>query len=188
MIEASAPKPLKVTRVRAVAAAAIVAAVAAVVFLVARGGNDNSKPTSTKAPAVAASLADLQSLAGSLKHQLFWVGPRTGDTYELTKSSNGNVWVRYLPAGVQVDDSRASFLTIGTYPQKNAYDSVKAASKRTTTVSFSAPNGGLAVEYKNSPSSVYVAFPGSSLLIEVFDPSPATARAVVKSGQISPIG
>jgi hypothetical protein len=190
MIEASAPKPLKFTRVRVGAAVAVLVAVAFVVWLVARGGNDSpSTTTSTHTLPVAASVSDLTNVAGSVHHKLYWIGEKSGFTYELTKSAkSGNVWVRYLPTGTQVGDTRANFLTVGTYPQKNAFQSVQAATKRKGAVAVTAPAGGVAVQYTDRPSSVYVAFPGTNLLIEVFDPSPSTARNVVTSGSIKSLG
>jgi hypothetical protein len=188
MIEASAPKPIKVTRFRVGAAVAVLVAVVFVVWLVARGGNDSSNTSSTRSLPVAASVSELASVAGSLNHQLYWVGQKSGFTYELTKAKTGNVWVRYLPTGVLVGDTRANFLTVGTYPKPNAYQSVLAATKRKGAVAVKAANGGAAVQYTERPSSVYVAFPGSNLLIEVFDPSPNTARSVASSGALRTIG
>jgi hypothetical protein len=189
MIEASAPKPLKFTRIRVGAAVAVLVAVVFVVWLVARGGNDSPSTTSTRALPVAASVSELTNVASSVHHKLYWVGEKSGFTYELTKNgTSGNVWVRYLPSGVQVGDTRANFLTVGTYPKTNAYQSVQAATKRKGAVAVTAPAGGVAVQYTDRPSSVYVAFPGTNLLIEVFDPSPSTARSVVTSGAIKSLG
>jgi hypothetical protein len=189
MIEASAPKPLKLTRFRAGVAIAVVVAVAVVVWFAVSGGKSSSKPGASRPVPVAATIGELGNVAAQLGHPLYWAGQKPGFTYELTQAKvSGNVWVRYLPAGVLVGDTRANFLTVGTYPKANAVQSVIAASKRKGAESFRAPGGGLAVEYTARPSSVYVAFPGSNLLVEVFDPSPAAARAVVKSGQIRPLG
>jgi hypothetical protein len=188
MIEASATKPLKSTRFRVVAAIGVALAVALVVWLVARPGDSNSKISSSRTQPVAASVGDLASVAGSLKHQLYWIGQKSGFTYELTKAKSGNVWVRYLPTGTQIGDTRANFLTVGTYPEKNAFQSVQAATKRKGAVAVTTPNGGAAVRYTQRPSSIFVAYPGSNLLIEVFDPSPQTALDVVTSGALRTIG
>jgi hypothetical protein len=193
MIEASAPKPLKVTRFRAVAGVVVLVAAALVIWLVARGGNDSSPSTAAKAattpaPAAAASPAELAAVATSVKHPVYWIGAKSSFTYELTKAKNGNLWVRYLPAGVSVGDTRTNFLTIGSYPQANAFKNVQATAKKKGVQSFGVPSGGAAVEYTARPSSVYVAYPGSNVLIEVYDPSPATARSIAKSGDIRPTG
>ena len=188
MIEASAPKPFKATRIRVGAAVAVAVAVAFIVWLVARPGDDSPSTSSTRTAPVDASVSDLTSVAGSLNHQLYWVGQKSGFTYELTKAKSGNVWVRYLPSGTQVGDTRANFLTIGTYPKTNAFQSVQSATKRTGAVAVKAANGAAAVQYTARPSSVYVAFPNSNVLIEVFDPNPATARSVVASGALRSLG
>ena len=125
MIEPSAPKPLQSTRVRVVAAIVVAVAIAFVVWLVARPGDSKSTSSASTHP-VAASVSNLGSVAGSLKHQLYWVGQKSGFTYELTKGKSGNVWVRYLPSGTQIGDTRANFLTVGTYPEKNAFQNVQA--------------------------------------------------------------
>jgi hypothetical protein len=188
MIEASAPKPFKATRFRVGAAVAVAVAVAFVVWLVARPGDSTPSTSATRSQPVAASASDLASVAGSLKHQLYWIGQKSGFTNELTKVKSGNVWVRYLPTGTQLGDTRANFLTIGTYPKPNAFQSVQAATKRKGAVAVTTPNGGAAVQYTERPSSIFVAYPGSNLLIEVFDPSPNTARSVVTSGALRTIG
>jgi hypothetical protein len=188
MIEASAPKPTKTTRFRVVAAIVIAVAVAFVVWLVARPGDNKSNTSSSRTQPVAASVSDLAGVAGSLGHQLYWVGQKNGFTYELTKGKSGNVWVRYLPSGTQIGDTRANFLTVGTYPEKNAFENVQAATKRKGAVAVTTPNGGAAVQYTQRPSSIFVSYPGSNLLIEVFDPSPQTARDVVSSGALRAIG
>ncbi|MGZ4200654.1 MAG: hypothetical protein ACXVRH_01195 [Thermoleophilaceae bacterium] len=192
MIEASSPKSVKPNRSRLLIAVGVVLAVAAViaVVVVATSGGSSKSSSSVRATPVAATASDLGSVAAKLGHPLYWAGARAGFTYELTQASTGNVWVRYLPQGVQLGDPRANFLTVGTYPKANAFQSVTAASKRKGAVSFSVPGGagGLAVQYSDRPNSVYLAFPGKNLLIEVYNPSSSAARTAVKAGQILPLG
>ena len=54
-------------------------------------------------------------------------------------------------------------------------------------VSRAAPGGGLAIWSKKRPTSVYLAYPGSDYLVEVFDPSAERARELVLSGEVAPI-
>jgi hypothetical protein len=35
-----------------------------------------------------------------VKHPVYWAGPRPSYTYELTRTSDGRIFVRYLPTGV----------------------------------------------------------------------------------------
>ena len=48
--------------------------------------------------------------------------------------------------------------------------------------------GGIAFYSKSAPTSVYVAYPGSNVQIEVYDPSAAQAAQLVTSGKIVPVG
>jgi hypothetical protein len=186
VIETPAPNTAKLNpaRVGIVVAVAIVAAVLVWVFAISGGGSGSS--SSPKASA--ASVAQLEQLAAKLKHPIYWAGTKPGYTYELTQTKSGNVYVRYLPPGVKVGDQRADFLTVGTYPDANPVKRVGAAVKRQNTTHFTAPDGGVAVQYNAHPTSVYLAYPNSSTLLEIFEPSPAQARAVVRSGVIRPLG
>jgi hypothetical protein len=187
MIETPAPKTQKLNPVRValVGAAAVAAAVLVWVFVISGVG---SSSTTTGNKPTATTVAGLEQLAGTLKHPIYWAGEKSSYTYELTKAQNGNVYVRYLPSGVKVGDQRADFLTVGTYPEKNPMASIASALKRKSTVRFTAPGGGVAVQDGAHPTSVYLAYPGSKLLLEIFEPSPAKARAVVSSGAIRPLG
>jgi hypothetical protein len=173
------------SRVRLGAVLAAVAAVALMAWIVLRdGGKDES---SAGAP-VAASIEDLKELSGTLGHPVYWAGEREGSTYELTRADNGNVFIRYLPAGTEVGDERPGFLTVGTYPYPNAFSAVRKASRTRGAFVRKAGGGGLVVSRKNLPRSVYLAYPRSNLLLEVYDPSPQRARRLVLSGQVRPVG
>lgn len=175
---------LKSTPARTLAAAA---AVGLVLVAGCGGGSSKSTTTSQRSPAVAATVGELKNLQSSLRHPIYWVGAEPGHTYELTQTSDGSVYVRYLPTGVRVGDSRPDFLTVGTYPQADAYKNVVAAAARKGAHKTRLPGGGLAVQSAARPTSVYLAYPNSSLLVEVFDPSAKDARTLVRSGQVRPL-
>ncbi len=149
-------------------------------------GSGSGPTKSTAAPAVVATLADLRRLAASVGHPVYWAGPQAAKTYERTQTSDGRIYIRYLPQGVEAGSPRA-FLTVGTYPVPNAVAAVQAISKRTGAHTFPTAGGGLAVVDPAHPTSVYLAFTGSNFEIEVFDPSAARARNVVASGRIAPM-
>jgi hypothetical protein len=69
----------------------------------------------------------------------------------------------------------------------NAYGVLKALAKKSGEISFEAPNGGLAVYSTSRPTNVYLAYPGSNVQIEVYDPSAEQARSLISSGQVSPV-
>ena len=69
-----------------------------------RGDDAPSVPGSG---ASAASESELKAFADSVSHPVYWAGPKEGYTYELTQTTNGLVYVRYLPEGTDV--GRSSF-------------------------------------------------------------------------------
>jgi hypothetical protein len=81
---------------------------------------------------------------------------------------------------------RHPYLTVGTYPVRNATAAVETIAKRKGAERVPI-SGGIAVVDPAHPTSVYLALSGSSSEIEVFDPSPALARQLVASGQIVPV-
>jgi hypothetical protein len=171
-----------------VAAAAVLAVlIALVVWLLVRGGGDEtSKPG--RAPATAASIQRLNAFASTVGHPIYWVGSQPSFTYELSRTKDGRVYIRYLPAGVKLGNPNPNYLTVGTYPQPNAFATLKATAKKQGMRTLHLARGGLAFQYKNRPTSVYLAYPGSDFQIEVFDPSASRALQLVASGQVKPVG
>jgi hypothetical protein len=151
-------------------------------------GTTSAQPGSAlPAKPVAATAAGLQSVAGALQHPVYWAGARTGYTYELTQTGNGLVYIRYLPPGVPVGSPDA-YLTIGTYPDLAAFKKLENAHTVAGSTVRQLPRGGLAVSYKIRPTSIYVAWPASKYLVEVYDPSPAHAFALALGDRIKPLG
>ena len=148
------------------------------------GGDD--KPSQPQTGASSATQAELREFAASASHPVYWAGPRPGQTYELTKTSDKRVYVRYLPEGAKAGDPRPQFLTIGTYPRASAYAELKRASRAEGAIARKLPQGGLAVLSKGS-SSVYFGYPDAAYQVEVYAPSPGTARNLVVAGQIVPV-
>lgn len=149
-------------------------------------GDDEPKGNARSARAVSA--ADLASLPASVGHPVYWAGPRRGFKYELTRTKDGRIFIRYLPAGVAVGTDEPKYLAVGTYPVKNGIASVRAIAKRLGTSTLSTSGGGIAVQDKEHPSSIYLAYPASAYQVEVFHPSPAVAARTVLSGGIVRLG
>jgi hypothetical protein len=122
-----------------------------------------------------------------LGHPIYWAGVEPDDTYELTRTKDGSVYVRYLPQGISVGDRRPNYLTIGTYPQKDAFRILRATAEKNQVATMDLDNGGLAFVDKKHPTSVYIAYPNADFQIEVYDPAPGRARQLVTSGQVSPV-
>lgn len=175
--------PARTPQFRITALVVIVVVLGVVLWLVFRHSGSSQK---TQLPATAATQSQLATLAATLRHPIFWAGPRSGYTYELTQSSTGAIYIRYLPAGVAVGSSKP-YLTIATYPYPGAYPALQAVAKQNGETAINAPKRGLAVVASSSPGDVHLAYPGVDYQIEVFDPS-NTATTLVAGGKIEAFG
>jgi hypothetical protein len=174
--------------VRLAAAGGAVAVAAGIIVWAVTGGSSNSKPTSgpvgaTPIAPVALSLSGLQTLAKTVPQPIYWAGPKSGYLYELTRTSSGNVYIRYLPHGVHAGAKGSQYLVVATYPYPNAFNALQAVANGRQ---ISVPRGGIGVVDAKDPKSVHIAYPGLSYQIEVYDPSPATARRIAASGAVRP--
>jgi hypothetical protein len=169
------------TRRRLVSGAVITAVAGIAVWLVAgrSGDDDEAGPRSA-----GVSLAELKQIAAGIPHPVYWAGPRRGMQYELTRTKDGRIYIRYLPRGTEVGSSRGDFLTVGTYPQDNAFQTLKATARKQGVATIPLADGGLAFRDTNRPASVYAAYPSSDLQIEVFQPSGGGALKLVRDGRL----
>jgi hypothetical protein len=148
-----------------------------------RGGD--SVATFPTTPVVA-SAGGLRAFADALAHPVYWAGPLPSYTYELRLTSQGRVFVRYLPAGVEPGDPNASYLTVATYPVTGAVAALRRAAARGGVGAET--RGGFAYYDPARPRSAYYArrdAPGYE--VEVFDPTPGHARSLVLAGRIQPV-
>src|SRR3954470_11056586 len=104
--------------VRLGAVIAVVAAAAVVAWLILKDDDDGEQ--CGNAVPRASTPQDLRSFAQTVDIPVYWAGTRPGVTYELTETPRCNVYIRYLPRGVEVGNRRPDYTTIGTYPYKNA--------------------------------------------------------------------
>jgi hypothetical protein len=172
--------------VLAPAGVALAVVIGIVLWLLLHGGGEAKR--SHRAPATAASIQRLNAFASSVGHPIYWVGSQPRFTYELSRTKDGRVYIRYLPPGVKLGNPNPNYLTVGTYPQRHAFATLRAAARKQGVQTIRLAGGGLAFQYKGRPTSVYLAYPGSDYQIEVFDPSPARALQLVASGQVKPVG
>jgi hypothetical protein len=131
-------------------------------------------------------LSGLKKKVASLGQPVYWVGPKSGVTYEYTRSPNGDTYVRYIPEGAAIG-SISAYPSVGTYPLANATAVTRAAAKQSGATSVKL-RGAVAFYTKSTPASIYVAFKGSEYQIEVYDPSSGKALAAVRAGKLVPIG
>jgi hypothetical protein len=156
------------------------------IFLATRGSGDSPRAVDT--PPHLAGIAELQALEGSLGHAVYWAGRRPPDRLELSEEAGGSVYVRYLPPGGEAGDPRPRFLVVGTYPVAGAAAALRrTAAKAGSTLGHTA-DGGLILPNPSSRGSVYLAYPGSDLQIEVYDPAPGRALRLIRSAAIRPLG
>jgi hypothetical protein len=133
------------------------------------------------------SAEQLVDTSRSLGHPIYWAGPRSNWSYELTVTSSGRAYVRYLPRGAAAGDSRSNFLTIGTYPGLAAYPNLKKISTGPAVHSNLLPHDGLLVAPKLLPKSVYLSYPDADYQVEVYDGSAGAARQMALNGLIEPV-
>jgi hypothetical protein len=180
-------------RIRPLLIVALALVVGVVVWLLLKGGDDDKTSqttgTTTTGRAVPSlvSEADLTAYAKSVDHPVYWAGPRNGFSYELTKTSDGSAYIRYLPQGVAAGDPRPQFLTVGTYPRKNAFATVEQAAGQAGASSVTLPGGGIGVPSPRNKQSVYMSYPESPVLVEVFSTSPARSLRLVRQQKIVPL-
>jgi hypothetical protein len=186
------PRPVAgpTLRLGVVLAFALVASVAAWALLTRQTA---SVPSSHAPAAISANgprivtVDGLSALAGLRGSPLYWAGARPSALYEVSETANGYMYVRYLPSGTAPGDPRPAFLTIGTYPRPDAYGDIRAAARRPGAVSIPLAGHGLAVYDENDPTSIYLAYPGATEQVEVYDPSPAVALRTARSGRVRPV-
>ena len=128
--------------VRIGAAVAVAVAIAFVAWLLIR--NDDSSSTSATTTSsigpTGVSQDRLRALAEEAGHPIYWAGPKNGMTYELTRTTNGRVFVRYLPSDVPVGIRQAEFTIVGTYPVPGALKVLQELAKKPGETTFSAPH------------------------------------------------
>jgi hypothetical protein len=177
-------------RLRVGAAVAIALAAGFVTWLILRPGPDRqslSQVASASAVPQLVPAAQLRAHAAALGHPLYWAGRRAGLRYELTEAGGGRTYIRYLPLDVVAGDRRARFLAIGTYARHDAFAQTQAAGRRSGVVTLELTGGGIAVYDRKQPTSIYFAYPGSEIQVEVYDPSARLARQLVLARQVVPI-
>ena len=179
----------RLPKVRLGAVIAIGVAAGLGVWLATRDSGSSSPPTSTPTTAAGATGSKvvpitpggLQTLVGALQRPIYWAGEESGKTYELTQSADGKVYLRYLPHGVAVGTQKAE-LTVGTYPVASAFSVTQRGAERSGSVRVPA-RGAVAFYNKNTPTNIYIAFPGTDYQIEVYDPSAAEAKRARPHGE-----
>jgi len=191
---AESPRPAMSQRTRrqtnalplSLAALLVVAIILFAVMLLTRGHSAKTMLLPPVGTPAGVSESQLKALASQLTHPIYWAGPKPG-AYELTRTTDGRIYIRYLPSADKVGDRTPSYLTVGTYPTKQAFPAINRAAARQGGVSANIDQGGLLVFNNSTPKSVYFSYPKSGYQVEVYDPSPQQARTLVLGGKITPV-
>jgi hypothetical protein len=127
----------------------------------------------------------LRAFGASHTGPVYWAGPRAGTTYELTVTSAGDIFVRYLPPGVAVGTDQADYLTVATYTRPAAYEALREVATGSGFTSEETASGAYVVYAAEAPTSAHFSFPDTDLQVEVYDPEPGRAVDLVLDGSIT---
>lgn len=161
---------------------AAIAAIALIAVLAGCGGSDSTGQASSGEPEIVS--ADSLRDAAKEAPLTYWAGEQSGTELELSEPGAGRKYVRYLTGDAEAGDKRAAFLTVGTYVQPHAAASLRRQAKRSDGFLGHAPGGATVYYERGNPRSVYLAYPGTSVEVEVFDPSFRRALRLVEAGRI----
>jgi len=149
------------------------------------GGSDSSSsPSTSPGAAEIVSPDSLRETVSEAATPVYWAGEQDETELELSRPEKDRTYVRYLTGDAEAGDRRADFLTIGTYAQPNAVASLRRQAKRSGGALGHAPGNATVYYDRGNPQSVYLAYPGAPIEVEVFDPSFKRALRMVESGQI----
>jgi hypothetical protein len=170
----------------------VLALAAAGLWLGFRGGPSSASPrlgpTTTGAARgispvgpISLDAAALKAHARALGQDVYWLGRDPTLRYQLERTATGEVFVRYLTA-----DGHDT-TTVGTYPLATAYRATEAQSGQAGWAEKRIEAWLVAYPTSSAATSVYLAAQGFPYQIEVYDPVPGRARALVDSGAVTPV-
>ncbi len=166
--------------------AAIIAAMTLVLALLpgCSGSDSESDRQAGSGAAGVVSTDSLREASTEGATPIYWAGEQEGTALELSQPDRERTYVRYLTGDAKAGDERADFLTVSTYVQPNAVAVLRRQSKRSGGTIGHAPGSATVYFNREDPRSVYLAYPGSSVEVEVYDPNFERALRLVNSGQI----
>jgi hypothetical protein len=182
------------TAARRIPVVSIVAIVLAIVALIASGfalWPRASATDATPTPSASTGAADPRIVSeselrafGADNSPVYWAGPDDGVEYELTRSADGTVFIRYLTGGAAAGDESDAFLSIATYPQVDGYTNLLQAAQIDGATSTVGSGGALIVTNPDVPNSAYFSFEGAQFQVEVYSPDAGAALSLVSDGTI----
>ncbi len=168
-------------------AVAAVLAVGLILWMVLRNDDGGDSDSSSNGAEIV-SVDSLRDTAAEEETPIYWAGEQEGAELELSQPDEERTYVRYLTDGAEAGDPQPNFLTIGTYDNPKAVAALTRQGKEPGGVLAEAPGGATVYFSRNQPESVYLAYPGVDVEIEVYDPDFKRALQLVNSGQIVAAG
>jgi hypothetical protein len=176
-----------------VGAIVVIAAVAAVILALVVGRTAGSSPTSTTTSGtvtgvgpVVLNASGLKARVAGLNQPIYWLGPIVGDSYELTRTTADDVYVRYVPVGTAAGTHEGEYPLVATYPYKGALAGLKAAHIG-KVLPIAGAKGAIAVVEKGKPTNIHIAYPHTNYQMEIYDPDAHAARTLATSGFLKPV-
>ena len=148
------------------------------------GSGSESDRQANSGAAEVVSVDSLREASSEGATPIYWASEQDRADLELSRPDKDRAYVRYLTGGAKAGDKRAGFLTVGTYAQPNAVASLRRQSRRSGGTLGHAPGNATVYFNRANPRSVYLAYPGTPVEIEVFDPNFKRALRLVDSGRI----
>ena len=143
-------------------------------------------PAETVSQPAFQSIPELRAAAAASAGPIYWVGARARTRLEVSETSGGTIFVRYLPLGTEAGDLEPH-LTVATYARPNAFSEVQAAAENEGSKTVELDGGGIAVYDPAQPTNVHLAFPGEEYQVEVFSPEGGEALRLVENGKLKPV-
>jgi hypothetical protein len=166
----------------------VIAAIAAIVIAAVTGymlSPKGASATASPLPEIGTpTIVDQQTLSkiSAYVGPIYWNGPDADAQYEVTVTSGGSVYVRYLPKKVAAG-SKDKYLTVATYRSADDLGDVLSGDKGATRVTGS--NGAVIVTTAKAPLSAYFSFPEANFQVEVFSPKSGQAKELVDTGHVA---
>lgn len=132
------------------------------------------------------SAAALRRAAMEGEAPVYWAGQIEGRQLEFSRPSSGRSYVRYLPPNAEAG-ARQRFLTVGTYAYEDPVAALRESGREAGGALAIAPGDGIVYFARQDPKSVYLAYPGDEVEIEVFAPRFREALELATSGRIVPV-
>ena len=129
--------------------------------------------------------AELESFADDAEHPVYWLGERADAEYELTETSSGRIFVRYLSGD---GDEEVRSLTVGTYPVEDGVAALRRTAVSEDGKELARSDGGAVLLIDTAaPDNVHMAYPREDHQIEIYSPVPGQALRLASRDRVRPV-